>query len=71
MIEGIHNSNGIYSMRTDDIVTLTLACDERKLIYHNAKCGPSKISGNLDSCPFLWQLLVVLGAGENMIRILS
>jgi len=70
VVRGIHNSNGIYSMRSGDEVTLTLDCDGRRLIYHNAKCGPSTMSINLDSCPFPWKLLVVLGAGKNMIRIL-
>jgi hypothetical protein len=67
---GIHVTSGAYSMRTGDEISLTLICDEARLVYHNKRSGFGKISVNLNSCPLPWQLLVVLGAGENIIRIL-
>ncbi|CAF3390678.1 unnamed protein product [Rotaria sp. Silwood2] len=70
VVAGIHNVHGIYSTRTGDKVTITLACDEIGLIYHNTRCASSKMSVDINRCPFPWQILVILGAGENIIRIL-
>ncbi|CAF3639004.1 unnamed protein product [Rotaria sp. Silwood1] len=70
VIGGIHVASGVYSMRTGDEISLTLVCNEARLVYHNKRTGIGKISVNLSTCPLPWQLLVVLGAGENILRIL-
>lgn len=70
VIAGTHLTNGAYSMRSGDEILLTLVCDEGTLIYHNKRGGYGKITVNLNSCPLPWHLLVVLGAGENSIRML-
>ncbi|CAF2877281.1 unnamed protein product [Rotaria sp. Silwood2] len=70
VIGGIHVVNGTYSMHSGDEISLTLVCNETRLVYHNKRTGFGKISVNLSACPLPWQLLVVLGAGENIVRIL-
>ncbi|CAF3337531.1 unnamed protein product [Rotaria socialis] len=70
VIRGIQVESGSFSMLAGDEISLTIACNEARLVYHNKRSGLRSMSVNLDFCPLPWQLLVVLGAGENKIRIL-
>ncbi|CAF1487302.1 unnamed protein product [Rotaria magnacalcarata] len=70
VIRGIQVESGAFSMHTGDEISLTIDCNEARLVYHNKRSGLRSMTVNLDFCPLPWQLLVVLGAGENKIRIL-
>ena len=59
-------------MKTNDIISLILNCDTRKVSMINQRTnGKYESDVNLENCPFPWQLHVVLSEPSSRVRILS
>jgi hypothetical protein len=58
-------------MKTNDIISLILDCDERLIMMINERSkAKHELPVNIDNCPLPWQLHVVLHEPNSRIRIL-
>jgi len=67
----LNYSNPLIQMEINDVITLILDCDNHKVSMINERAETiHELIVNIDSCPFPWQLHVVLYEPNNRVRIL-
>ena len=66
------NTTTKIDMKTNDIISLILDCDNRKIFMNNEQTKAKyEMVVNISQCPFPWQLQVILMENNCRVRILS